>query len=134
MEVPLTKLIMVVVSLAIAGAVAGIMWTMWSTFATSHDFTISSPVIYDFGSDRRVLVVVKNMGSVPVSRIQVDPDNDGSYEIDITGLAIRQGDEYQVDATFTDPVNYPQQTVAIRVTFQDDKVLVKLYDFPVKRS
>jgi len=135
MEAPLTRLLMLVIALGIAGAIGAIMWTTWSTMASSHDFTIMNPLIYDFGANRRVLVTVKNMGSVPISQIQLDVNNDGTYDISLSlSNPVRQGDEYQVDATTTVSVSYGQQVVAVRVTFADNKVLVRLYEFPVKRA
>jgi len=133
METALTKLLVVIVSIAIAGMMLGLLWTMWGSFASSHDFSISAPIIYDFGGNRRILVSVKNMGSVAITRIQVDPDNDGTYEISVS-TTLKQGEECQVDRTFTDSVSYPKQTVAIRVTFQDGKTLTKLFEFPVTRA
>ena len=135
MEAPLTRLLMLVIGLGIAGAIGAIMWTTWSTMATSHDFTIANPLIYDFGANRRVLVTVKNMGTVPISKIELDVNNDGTYDISLTlSNPLRQGDEYQVDKTTTTSVSYGQQVVAIRVTFTDNKVIVRLYEFPVKKS
>jgi len=135
MEAPLTRLVMLMVGLGIAGAIAAIMWTTWSTVASSHDFTIANPLIYDFGASRRVLVTIKNLGTVPISKVELDVDNDGTYDISLTlSSPIRQGDEYQVDQTTTKSVSYAQQTVAVKVIFADNKVLTRLYEFPVKKS
>ncbi|RLE89791.1 MAG: hypothetical protein DRN04_15935 [Thermoprotei archaeon] len=133
MEESLTKLLIVVVSIAITVAVIGIFWSMYTMFSTTHDFAVSNPVIYDFGGSRRILVLLRNTGTVPFTKIELDPDNDGKYEVSVSA-SVKQGEEYQVDGSFTDSVTYPKQPVAIKVTFADGKTVVKVVEFPVRRG
>ena len=71
MEIPLTKLIITVVSLAIAASTIGLVWSIYSGLSQTADVEVTNLQVFKSGSYWRVTFKVKNIGTMKVDWIGV---------------------------------------------------------------
>ena len=101
MESALTKLLILIVSIAIAGSVIGFAWSMYSSITKTLDAEITDLQIFSTGNNFRVMFKVKNIGSVEITGVKVliyyGTSLKGSWE---TSSHVYPGSEYFYDSGF----------------------------------
>ena len=71
MEQSLTKLLLVVVSLALATGVIGLVWNMYSGLSRTVDFAVSNLQVFSTGNNWKVMFKLKNTGTVTIDAVYV---------------------------------------------------------------
>ena len=72
MESALTKLLMLIVSIAIAGSVIGLAWSLYSSISKTLDAEISDLQVFSTGNNFRIMFKLKNTGSLEITRISIE--------------------------------------------------------------
>jgi len=71
MEQSLTKLLLVVVSLALAAGVIGMVWNMYSGLSRTVDFAVSNLQVFSTGNNWKIMFKLKNTGTVTIDTVYV---------------------------------------------------------------
>ena len=135
MEAGVTRLLLFTVSIAIAGAVIGLMWSIYGGMSKSVDFTVTNLQVFKSGSQWRVMFKIKNTGTLKIDCIYVYLYR-GTTQIASwsTSQDVGVGNEYFIDSGWVndpDPQYGESLKCEVKVVAYGDTEARKVFDVVV---